>query len=229
MAAAGKRPVRQPGPVVLDEPGPDRRARHLRLDLPGRRPGAVGQRQVPAGRGARADGPAHRAGRGDQPDRPHRHRVDQLQPPVQPGPPVRLAGPRQRRAGRLEHRHHGHQGGRAELRARRQPGPRRALPAGGGVHRGVDPAVGQLGGRRGARRQGGGRLRRRQPYPRSRLPGRVLQGPRARSTSPGHRRAARCWSRRARRTTAGSSPPGTPRRCSPPSRRSATRRSSTPT
>ncbi len=42
LSAAGKRPVRQPGPVVLDEPGPDRRTRHLRLDLPGRRPGAVG-------------------------------------------------------------------------------------------------------------------------------------------------------------------------------------------
>jgi alkanesulfonate monooxygenase SsuD/methylene tetrahydromethanopterin reductase-like flavin-dependent oxidoreductase (luciferase family) len=58
--------------------------------FPGRRPGAVGPRQVPSGRGTGADGAAHRAGRGDQPDRAHRHRVDQLQPPVQPGPPVRL-------------------------------------------------------------------------------------------------------------------------------------------
>jgi alkanesulfonate monooxygenase SsuD/methylene tetrahydromethanopterin reductase-like flavin-dependent oxidoreductase (luciferase family) len=45
------------------------------------------------------------------------------------------------------------------------PGPRRALPPGCRVHRRVDPAVGQLGGRRGTGRQGGGRLRRRQPHP----------------------------------------------------------------
>jgi FMN-dependent oxidoreductase (nitrilotriacetate monooxygenase family) len=38
-----------------------------------------------------------RAGRGDQPDRAHRHRVDHLQRALQPGPQVRLAGPHQRR------------------------------------------------------------------------------------------------------------------------------------
>ena len=39
-------------------------------------------------------------------DRPDRDRVDHLQRAVQPGPAVRLGRPRQRRPGRLEHRHH---------------------------------------------------------------------------------------------------------------------------
>ena len=64
VAAAGERPVRQPRPRPLAQAGADRRARHVRLGVPGRRPGAVGQRRVPPGRRARADRAAHRAGRG---------------------------------------------------------------------------------------------------------------------------------------------------------------------
>ena len=95
MAAAGQRPIRPHRPGPLDQPGADRRARHLRLGLPRRRPGAVGQRGT-GRRRARADCPAHRAGRGDQSHRAHRYRVYHLQRPVQSGPQVRLAGPRQR-------------------------------------------------------------------------------------------------------------------------------------
>ena len=76
----------------------------------------------PAGR-AGTDRPAHRAGRGDQPHRADRHRVNDLQRAVQPGPAVRLAGSRQRRPGRLEHRDHGRHRVRAELRPGRPASP----------------------------------------------------------------------------------------------------------
>ena len=46
-----------------------------------------------------------------------------------------------------------------------------------------------------------------------------VQGPLNVPRSP---RATRCWFRRARRRTAGTSPPGTPTRCSPPSSPSRT-------
>ena len=61
---------------------------------------------APSGR-HRAAHAADRAREGHRADRPDRHRLHQLQRPLQPGPAVRLAGPRQRRPGGLEHRHHG--------------------------------------------------------------------------------------------------------------------------
>ena len=54
-------------------------------------------------------------------------------------------------------------------------------------------------------------------------------GSTARSTCRARRRAARCWCRPARRRTGATSPPATPRRSSPPSRRSRRPRRSTPT
>ena len=167
----------RPGP--LDQPGPDRRARHLRLGLPRRRPGAVGQRQAPARRRARADCPAYRYSRGDQPHRAHRYRVYHLQRPVQSGPQVRLAGLRQRWPGRLEHRHHRDQEGRTELRPGRRARPSGAIPARRRIHRHFHHAVGQLGGRRGDRRQGHGNLRGHLPDPPGGLRRGVLPGPRA--------------------------------------------------
>ena len=100
-------------------------------------------------------------------------------------PPVRLAGPRQRRAGGLEHRHHGRRRRPRRTSARRQSGARERYRRAAEFPT-CRPAVGQLGGRRGAGRQGGGRLRRRRAGPRDRPPGRVLQGPRAaeRARSP---------------------------------------------
>ena len=59
---------------------------------------------------------------GDRAHRADRHRVDHLQRAVQPGPPVRLARPRQRRPGRLEHRHHRRRRRGPQLRPRRAAG-----------------------------------------------------------------------------------------------------------
>ena len=85
---------------------PDRRARQARLGLPRRRPGRCGAtsgttRSAAAG----AADPAVRAGRGHRAHRPDRHRLHHLQRALPRGPQVRLAGPHQRRPGRLEHRH----------------------------------------------------------------------------------------------------------------------------
>ena len=88
------------------------------------------QRRVPPGRAARAADPADRAGGGDRAHRPDRHRLDDLQRAVQPGPPLRLARPRQRRPGRLEHRHHRRSRRRAQLRARRPARPRATATSG---------------------------------------------------------------------------------------------------
>ena len=162
--------------------------------------------------------------------RPDRHRLDHLQRAVQPGPPVRLAGPHQRRPGRLEHRHHRRPRRRPQLQPRRPARARGALRAGRRVPRGrarklwdswEDDAV--------ARRQGSRRLgRRRRRSTRPAHDGRYFRVA-GRSTCRARRRATRCWCRPARRRTASDFAAATPRRCSPPSRRSRTRRRSTPT
>ena len=168
---------------------------------------------------------------GHRADRPDRHRLDHLQRAVQPGPPVRLARPHQRRPGRLEHRHHRRRStppatsasttlpahARPLRAGRRVPGRRRCKlwdswdddaasatrrPASGATTRKVHP-IGHV--------------------------GRHFRVARRRSTCRARRRATRCSCRPARRRTARTSPPGTPRRCSPRSRRSRTRRRSTPT
>ena len=79
-------------------------------------------------------------------------------------------------------------------------------------------AVGQLGRRRGARRQGERRARARRPGAQVRAQGRRTSGWTARSTCSAPRRVTRCWCRPAPARTARTSPPATPRRCSPRSR-----------
>ena len=101
----------------------------------------------------------------DQPDRADRHRIDHLHRAVQPGAPVRLARPHQRRPRRLEHRHLVARRRGAQLRRRRPGEPRRPLRARRGVHAGREGAVGQLGRRRGARRSRRRPLRQGRPHP----------------------------------------------------------------
>ena len=146
VAAAGERPV-----VHLDEhrlpaaARADRRARQARLDLLRRRPRAEPGRGPPPGGHAGADGRARRHRGGHGADRADRDRVHHLQRPVQPGPAVRVAGPHQRRPGRLERGDHGVRRGGAQLRARRAAGAPRALRAGGGVPGGRRSSCGTRG------------------------------------------------------------------------------------
>ncbi len=98
--------------------------------------------------GARAHRGADRGGRRHHPIGLIAHRLHQLQRALQHRAPLRLAGPGQRRARRLEHRHH------ADLRSARNYGldasarPRPALPPRRRIHAGGQGAVEQLGRRR---------------------------------------------------------------------------------
>ncbi len=110
-----------------------------------RRPWAPGR--VPPAGPARAADAADRAVAGDEPHRADRHRLDDLQRAVQPGPAARVGRPRQRRpvpAGTSSPRP-GPTGG--QLRPRGPARPRRPLRPGRRVPRGRQGAVGQLGGR----------------------------------------------------------------------------------
>ncbi len=103
----------------------------------------------------------------------------------------------------LEHRHHRQPRCRTELRPRRPGAARRPLRARRGVRRGRQEAVGQLGGRRADRRQGGRRVRRRLEDPQHRPRAASTTGSPVRSTPRDRRRATRCWSRPASRSRAG--------------------------
>ena len=127
--------------------------------------GDIGRR--PVGR-PRADRAPDRDRDGDQPDRPGRDRVHDVQRPVQPGPALRLRRRRQRRPRRLERRDHRRPRRRRQLRAGRPARAQRALRARRRVPRGGLPALGQLGRRRAPRRQGVRRVGRPVADPRDR-------------------------------------------------------------
>ena len=192
-------------------------------------PFAAERPAVQTDRDPRADDTARGAGRQHRADRPDRDGLDQLRRALRPRPPVRLDRPHQRRPRRLEHRHNREPRRRAELRSRRPRAARRPLQARRGVRRGRQEAVGQLGGRRADRRQGGRHLRRRLEDPPDRPRGQVLPSRRAHSTRRARHRDTRCWSRPASRSRALASRPATPRPSSRPSARSRTARPSTPT
>ncbi len=84
----------------------------------------------------------------------HRHRVHHVRGALPAGPQVRLAGPYQPGAGRLERGHHRRGRGGGELQADAAPRPRAALCPGARVRRCGHRPVGQLGGRRLPPRQG---------------------------------------------------------------------------
>jgi hypothetical protein len=77
-------------------------------------------------------------------DRADRHLLHHLYRAVQPGAEVCVAGPYQRRPGRLEHRHHVAGNGVRQLRRRGAAVARRPLREGRRIHAGGDRAVGQL-------------------------------------------------------------------------------------
>jgi hypothetical protein len=60
-----------------------------------------------------------------------RHRLDDVQQPLQPGAPAGVGRPRQRGTRRVEHRHLGDLGGGGQLRARRTSAARGPVRAGG--------------------------------------------------------------------------------------------------
>ena len=105
--------------------------------------------------------------------------------PVQPGPPVRLAGPRQRRAGRLEHRHHGRPRRPRRTSASTTARPRRSATARAAEFTDVSIRLwdswedgAELGDKAAGVYADDSRI-----HPVD-YAGRVLQGPRARSTCP---------------------------------------------
>ena len=171
--------VRQPDRLrLLRALRADRRARPVRLPVPGRGPAAArAPRPDPRPGRRRPPGHAHRAERdrrGHHPPRARRHHQHHVQRAVRAGPPVRLPGPPLRRARRLEP---GDQLGRVhrgELPARRLPAARAALRPGPGDPGRRPRAVAQ-------RRCG-----------RRRAPRRAVRRRRAGSRSRRRRRATRC-------------------------------------
>ena len=92
--------------------------------------------------------PAAGTGDGDRASGAHRHRLDDFRAGLHDRPPLRLARPYQRRARRLEPRHHLQPRRGAQFRFDRAHGAWRALPPRPRVLRRRDRAVGQLGRRR---------------------------------------------------------------------------------
>ena len=211
--------------------GPDRRARQARLGLLRRLPGAVQRRRPAPGRHAGADRAADRARRRDRAHRADRDRVDDLQRAVQPGPPVRLARPRQRRPGGLEHRHHGRRRTRratstSTTSRRTRERYERAAEFLEVAYKLWDSWEDDA---RARATRSAGVWARRRPGPADRPRRAALPGARpaeraALAAGPPAARAGRLV-----RGRQGASPPGTPRRSSPRSRRSTTRRRSTRT
>ena len=164
---------------LLPEPGAARRGRAVRFDLP-RRPARARRRYRARGpKLARADHGAGGARHRHQQGRADRHRVDHLHRAVQPGAPVRLDRPYERRACGLEYRDLVARRGRAQLRWRQPGDPRRPLRARRGVRACRQGAVGQLGRRCGARRSRGRTVCPRRSHPPDQPRGRALQGRRA--------------------------------------------------
>ena len=201
----------------------------VRFDLPRRPAGARRGRGAGGAHLARADHGAGGAGGVDQPHRADRHRLDHLYRAVQPGAPVRLDRPYQRRPRRLEHRHLVARDGGAQFR--RRPA-RSATPT-------ATPAAKNSW--RSSRRCGtagptmpcsttarAGTTRGRTASGRSTIAANSTRWP-GRSTCRAARRAGRCSCRRARPTPAAASPRAMPRRCSPRRWRRRRRRPSTPT
>ncbi len=161
--------------------------------------------------------------------RPDRDGLHQLRRALRPRAAVRVDRPHQWWPCRLEHRDHRQPRCSAELRPRRPRTARRPLRARRGVRRGRQEAVGQLGGRRGDRRQADGSVRRRLEDPHDRPRRQVLPRRPGRSTPRARRRAIHCWSRPASPSRVAASRRARPRRCSRRSARSRTARRFTPT
>ena len=222
VAAAGERPA-SPTPTSRTTSGSPRSPSAATFDsiffadspvlLRRRRPAAVGA--------ARADRAAHRDRRG----RPSRIGLIATASTTYNDPynlARRFASLDHVSGGRagLEHRHHRRSRRRPQLRSlttsRRTPRATSGPPSSSRSPKlwdsWDDDAL--------VARQGGGRLGRQRQGPRRSTTRARTSGARARSTCRARRRATRCWCRPGRRRTARTSPPATPRRSSPPSRRS---------
>ena len=219
------------GPAGLRVPPracPDVRGSPARLDLPRLRLHRSGDRQQRHGPAPRPADRARRRGGIHLAHRAGRHHVDDLQPPVRPGGAPGDARPRESRARRLEHRHLRRRHRGAELRARADARARRPLPPRRRVRRGLQEALGQLGARCGAPRQGARRLGRHEQGARRRPPGRALlrRGPGQAAAPAPALPAARAGGLVACRDA--TSPRATPTRCSRSRRRWRRDESSTP-
>ena len=161
---------------LVRPPRPARGGGPVRRVLPGRRtrpgPGLGELGHDPAGPGDRA----HHRRRPHRADRRGRHRLEHLEPSLQPGPLDPEPGPRLARPGRVERRHQPQPADRRELRPRRDPAQARALRQGPRVRRRRDGTVADLVTRRDRRRQGRGRLRGERQGAARLLPWRVLLG-----------------------------------------------------
>ena len=168
---------------------------------------------------------------GDRAHRPDRHRLDHLQRAVQPGAPVRLARPHQRRPRRLEHRHHRRASTppatststtcRRTASATSAPPSSSTSRSSSGTAGTTTPSLGDKDDAasgatttRSTRRAHAGEY--------FRVAG-ALNVPRSAAGPPAARAGRLVGGRQ------GASPRATPRRCSPRSRRSRTGRRSTPT
>ncbi len=160
------------------------RGRQAACALPGR---ADHQPRGRGGTSVRGHGYGVRAvlhGRGHQPDRARRHRVDDLQPALRCRPALCDGGSPVQGPGRLERRDHGPRGRRRDVRHRHAPGSAAALQPGGRISRRRHQALGKLGAGRPRRRQGQRGLCRSQEDPSDPSLRRELLGARASALPP---------------------------------------------
>ena len=234
LALSGRHPGRElqlrPYQALRPDPG----ARQVRRVLHGRpsRRAEHADERAEAQRHrhlVRSGDPAAGAGGGDRAARADRDRLDDLRRALSRRPPLRLARSSQRRARRLERRHHLQPGCGAQLRARGARRARRALSPRARVLRRGHRAVGQLGRRCLRARRGERHLLRSRQAACARSQGQVFLGARAaqhRAADPGL-----AGDRAGRRV--GGRPPARGRdrrsRCSPASATSRRRSASMPT